>query len=107
MLLNLTCAGARAERFTLNPTTGELRAASPLRWLERTDYAFTVTAADHGTPGLSSTCRIQIQVTHTSGAVAIQPPLSPLTFLQHPLLTTAQRSEELEKGGKYEMEGCG
>lgn len=77
--VNLTCAGARAERFTLNPTTGELRAASPLRWMERAEYAFTVTAADHGSPGLSSTCRIQIQVTHTFGAVVLQPPFSPPT----------------------------
>lgn len=88
-LLNSTCAGARAERFTLNPTTGELRAASPLRWLERNDYSLTVTAADHGSPGLSSACRIQIQVTHTSGTVAIF------------------GSEDLRKGGKYEMKGCG
>lgn len=83
LVLNLTCAGARAERFTLNPTTGELRAASPLRWMERAEYAFTVTAADHGSPGLSSTCQIQIQVTHTFGTVAIEPPLSPLTFLSN------------------------
>uniref|UniRef100_A0A3Q3WF66 Protocadherin-16 n=1 Tax=Mola mola TaxID=94237 RepID=A0A3Q3WF66_MOLML len=55
-------SGARAERFTLNPTTGELRIASPLRWAERAEYIFIVTAADHGTPGLSSTCQLQIQV---------------------------------------------
>lgn len=54
--------GARAERFTLSPITGELKAASPLRWAERSEYTFMVTAADHGTPGLSSTCRLQIQV---------------------------------------------
>lgn len=54
--------GARAERFTLNPVTGELRTASPLSWGERSEYPFMVTAADHGTPGLSSTCRLQIQV---------------------------------------------
>lgn len=54
--------GARVERFTLNPMTGELKTASPLRLGERSEYTFMVTAADHGTPGLSSTCRLQIQV---------------------------------------------
>ncbi|KAJ0061580.1 hypothetical protein NL108_005707, partial [Boleophthalmus pectinirostris] len=55
-------SGPRAERFSLNPNSGELRTASPLRWAERSEYSFTVTAADHGTPGLSSTCQIRIQV---------------------------------------------
>lgn len=94
------CAGARAERFTLNPTTGELRAASPLRWMERAEYAFTVTAADHGSPGLSSTCRIQIQVTHTFGTVApsaaLQPSYSPQ---QHPLIITPTVQPSEESGG--------
>lgn len=54
--------GSRAERFSLNPISGELRTASPLRWAERADYVLTVTAADHGTPGLSSTCQLRIQV---------------------------------------------
>uniref|UniRef100_A0A3Q3JL15 Protocadherin-16 n=1 Tax=Monopterus albus TaxID=43700 RepID=A0A3Q3JL15_MONAL len=49
-------SGSRAERFSLNPTSGELRTGSPLRRAERAEYAFTVTAADHGAPGLSSTC---------------------------------------------------
>lgn len=60
--LTYLIVGARAERFTLNPMTGELKAASPLSWGERPEYTFMVTAADHGTPGLSSTCRLQIQV---------------------------------------------
>ncbi|XP_070773757.1 protocadherin-16 [Enoplosus armatus] len=59
-------SGPRVERFSLNPTTGELRTASPLRWADRAEYAFTVTAADHGTPGLSSTCQLQIQVLSSS-----------------------------------------
>ncbi|KAK2828340.1 hypothetical protein Q5P01_019374 [Channa striata] len=59
-------SGSRAERFSLNPTTGELRTASPLKWAERAEYSFTVTAADHGTPTLSSTCQLRIQVLSTS-----------------------------------------
>uniref|UniRef100_A0A3Q1EDN5 Protocadherin-16 n=1 Tax=Acanthochromis polyacanthus TaxID=80966 RepID=A0A3Q1EDN5_9TELE len=59
-------SGSRAERFSLNPTNGEIRTASPLRWTERAEYAFTVTAADHGTPGLSSTCQLRIQVLSSS-----------------------------------------
>ncbi|XP_040006119.1 protocadherin-16 isoform X2 [Xiphias gladius] len=59
-------SGSRAERFSLNPTSGELRTASPLRWAERAEYIFVVTAADHGTPGLSSTCQLRIQVLSSS-----------------------------------------
>ncbi|XP_035034564.2 protocadherin-16 [Hippoglossus stenolepis] len=55
-------SGSRAERFSLNPTSGELKTAAPLRWAERAEYTFDLTAADHGTPGLSSTCQIRIQV---------------------------------------------
>ncbi|KAM9332564.1 protocadherin-16 [Pholidichthys leucotaenia] len=59
-------SGSRAERFSLNVNTGELRTASSLRWAERAEYAFTITAADHGTPGLSSTCKLRIQVLSSS-----------------------------------------
>ncbi|XP_033954706.1 protocadherin-16 [Pseudochaenichthys georgianus] len=59
-------SGSRAERFSLNPNSGELKSASPLRWAERAEYEFTVTAADHGTPGLSSTCQLRIQVLSSS-----------------------------------------
>ncbi|XP_071377114.1 protocadherin-16-like, partial [Centroberyx affinis] len=59
-------SGSRAERFSLNPTSGELRTSSPLRWAERAEYSFTVTAADHGAPGLSSTCQLRIQVLSSS-----------------------------------------
>ncbi|XP_061755306.1 protocadherin-16-like [Nerophis ophidion] len=59
-------SGSRAERFSLNPASGELRTASTLRWAERAEYALTVTAADHGAPGLSSTCQLRIQVLSSS-----------------------------------------
>ncbi|XP_062309019.1 protocadherin-16 [Osmerus eperlanus] len=59
-------SGSRAERFSLNPSTGELRSSSPLRRLERAEYTFTVTASDHGAPGLSSTCLHLLQVLGTS-----------------------------------------
>ncbi|XP_068600399.1 protocadherin-16 [Brachionichthys hirsutus] len=61
-------SGPRAERFSLNPTSGELRTASPLRWAERAEYALTATAADHGTPGLSSTCLLKIKVLSSTRA---------------------------------------
>uniref|UniRef100_A0A673ZVS4 Protocadherin-16 n=1 Tax=Salmo trutta TaxID=8032 RepID=A0A673ZVS4_SALTR len=35
--------GPRAERFSLNPTTGELRSSSPLSRSDRAEYSFTVT----------------------------------------------------------------
>ncbi|XP_029029135.1 protocadherin-16-like [Betta splendens] len=59
-------SGSRTERFSLNPTSGELRTASPLRWAERAEYTLTVTAADHGSPGLSATCQLRIQVLSTA-----------------------------------------
>ncbi|KAM4619841.1 protocadherin-16 [Polymixia lowei] len=59
-------SGPRAERFSLNPNTGELRTSSPLRWAERAEYVFTVTASDHGTPGHSSACQLRIQVLSSS-----------------------------------------
>ncbi|XP_076023905.1 LOW QUALITY PROTEIN: protocadherin-16-like, partial [Genypterus blacodes] len=59
-------SGSRAERFSLNPASGELRSASPLRWADQTEYTFTLTAADHGAPGLSSTCQLHIQVLSSS-----------------------------------------
>ncbi|XP_028277727.1 protocadherin-16 [Parambassis ranga] len=59
-------SGSRTERFSINPTSGEIRTASPLRWAERAEYILTVTAADHGTPGLTSTCQLRIQVLSSS-----------------------------------------
>uniref|UniRef100_A0A8C5B076 Protocadherin-16 n=1 Tax=Gadus morhua TaxID=8049 RepID=A0A8C5B076_GADMO len=53
------------ERFSLNPTTAELRTASPLTASDRSEYAFTVTASDHGDPGLSASCELRVQVRKT------------------------------------------
>lgn len=55
-------SGSRAERFSLNPNSGELSTASPLRWAERAEYPLTVTAMDRGTPGQSASCQIRVQV---------------------------------------------
>uniref|UniRef100_A0A8C8IWS8 Protocadherin-16 n=1 Tax=Oncorhynchus tshawytscha TaxID=74940 RepID=A0A8C8IWS8_ONCTS len=54
--------GPRAERFSLNPTTGELRSSSPLSRSDRAEYSFTVTATDRGQPSHSATCTLHIQV---------------------------------------------
>uniref|UniRef100_A0A673NB94 Protocadherin-16 n=1 Tax=Sinocyclocheilus rhinocerous TaxID=307959 RepID=A0A673NB94_9TELE len=43
-------SGPRAERFTLNPNTGELRSSSPLSHSERPEYNFIVLASDRGSP---------------------------------------------------------
>ncbi|KAF7701166.1 protocadherin-16 [Silurus meridionalis] len=55
-------SGSRAERFTLNPTTGELRSASILRLAEKAEYSLTVTISDRGAPpqSISSVLRIQV-----------------------------------------------
>ncbi|XP_061596681.1 protocadherin-16-like [Cololabis saira] len=77
-------SGPRAERFSLNPTSGELRTAAPLRFVERAEYGFTVTAADHGSPGQSSTCQIRIQVLSSA--------LSPTTSVLSVTLTAEEGS---------------
>uniref|UniRef100_A0A674E8H8 Protocadherin-16 n=1 Tax=Salmo trutta TaxID=8032 RepID=A0A674E8H8_SALTR len=61
-------SGPRAERFSLNPTTGELRSSSPLSHSDRAEYSFTVTATDRGQPSHSTTCTLHIQVLSASRA---------------------------------------
>uniref|UniRef100_A0A8C5BE63 Dachsous cadherin-related 1a n=1 Tax=Gadus morhua TaxID=8049 RepID=A0A8C5BE63_GADMO len=55
-------SGPRAERFTLDPSTGDLRSSSPLSQSERGEYSLVVTATDRGLPPRSSSCSLQIQV---------------------------------------------
>uniref|UniRef100_A0A7N6AUZ2 Protocadherin-16 n=1 Tax=Anabas testudineus TaxID=64144 RepID=A0A7N6AUZ2_ANATE len=57
-------SGPRAERFSLNPNTGELRSSSPLSHSERAEYTLTVTATDKGLPPRSTSCSLTIQVRH-------------------------------------------
>ncbi|KAG9351769.1 hypothetical protein JZ751_023020 [Albula glossodonta] len=60
--IHYSLSGPRAERFTLNPNTGELRTSSPLSQAERAEYSFTVTATDRGLPPKSTDCSLRIQV---------------------------------------------
>ncbi|CAB1348868.1 unnamed protein product [Coregonus sp. 'balchen'] len=69
-------SGPRAERFSLNPTTGELRSSSPLSRSDRAEYSFTVTATDRGQPSHSTTCSLHIQVLSASRAPSKANPLS-------------------------------
>ncbi|KAL6115852.1 dchs1 [Pungitius sinensis] len=57
-----TLSGPRAERFSLNPNTGELRSSSPLSHSERAEYTLTVTATDRGLSPRSTSCPFTIQV---------------------------------------------
>ncbi|XP_068174112.1 protocadherin-16-like [Antennarius striatus] len=59
-------SGPRAERFSLNPNSGELRSSSPLSHAERAEYALMVTATDRGLPPRSTSCSLTIQVLSTS-----------------------------------------
>ncbi|XP_036935519.1 protocadherin-16-like [Acanthopagrus latus] len=59
-------SGPRAERFSLNPNTGELRSSSPLSHSERAEYTLTVTATDRGLPPRSTSCSLTIQVLSTN-----------------------------------------
>ncbi|XP_051253122.1 protocadherin-16-like [Dicentrarchus labrax] len=59
-------SGTRAERFSLNPNTGELRSSSPLSHSERAEYTLTVTANDRGQPPRSTSCSLTIQVLSTN-----------------------------------------
>ncbi|KAK2846728.1 hypothetical protein Q5P01_009727 [Channa striata] len=55
-------SGPRAERFSLNPNTGELRSSSPLSHSERAEYVLTVTATDKGLPPRSASCSLTVQI---------------------------------------------
>nr|XP_055052859.1 protocadherin-16 [Misgurnus anguillicaudatus] len=59
-------SGPRAERFSLNPNTGELRSSSPLSHSDRPEYTFIVLASDRGSPPQSSTTALRIQVLSSS-----------------------------------------
>ncbi|XP_034063008.1 protocadherin-16-like isoform X2 [Gymnodraco acuticeps] len=59
-------SGPRAECFSLNPNSGELRSSSPLSHSERAEYSLTVTATDRGLPPRSTPCSLIIQVLSTN-----------------------------------------
>ncbi|XP_066555914.1 protocadherin-16 [Amia ocellicauda] len=59
-------SGPRAERFSLNPNTGELRSSSPLSRTERAEYTFTMTATDRGLPPQSTSATLLVQVLSSS-----------------------------------------
>ncbi|XP_028856949.1 protocadherin-16-like isoform X2 [Denticeps clupeoides] len=59
-------SGPRAERFSLNPRTGELRSSSPLSLSDRAEYSLTATASDRGLPSRSSSASLRIQVLNSS-----------------------------------------
>uniref|UniRef100_A0A8C6SHA9 Dachsous cadherin-related 1a n=1 Tax=Neogobius melanostomus TaxID=47308 RepID=A0A8C6SHA9_9GOBI len=62
----LSVLGPRAERFSLHPSSGELRSSSPLLHSDRPEYSLTVTATDRGNPALSSSCPLLLQVLSSS-----------------------------------------
>ncbi|KAA8593994.1 hypothetical protein FQN60_004828 [Etheostoma spectabile] len=55
-------SGPRAERFSLNPNTGELHSSSPLSHSDRAEYTLTATATDRGLPPRSTYCSLTVQV---------------------------------------------
>ncbi|KAJ4935670.1 hypothetical protein JOQ06_017200 [Pogonophryne albipinna] len=59
-------SGPRAECFSLNPNSGELRSSSTLSHSERAEYSLTVTATDRGLPPRSTPCSLIIQVLSTN-----------------------------------------
>ncbi|XP_026994718.2 protocadherin-16 [Tachysurus fulvidraco] len=61
-------SGSRAERFSLNPNTGELRSASTLRRAEKAEYSLTVTVSDRGAPPHSISTILRIQVAGSARA---------------------------------------
>uniref|UniRef100_A0A669BKZ6 Protocadherin-16 n=1 Tax=Oreochromis niloticus TaxID=8128 RepID=A0A669BKZ6_ORENI len=64
-------SGPRAERFSLNTNTGELRSSSPLSHSERAEYTLMVTATDRGLPPRSTSCSLTIQVRLCFGTTVI------------------------------------
>lgn len=69
-------SGSRAERFSLNPNTGELRSASTLRRAEKAEYTLTVTVSDHGAPPQSISSVLRIQVRPLCDRVRFKPELT-------------------------------
>ncbi|KAM6933427.1 protocadherin-16-like [Xenentodon cancila] len=63
-------SGPRAERFSLNAVTGELRSSSPLSHSERAEYSLMVTATDRGLPPHSTSCSLTIQVLSLNRVIA-------------------------------------
>ncbi|XP_053500578.1 protocadherin-16 isoform X2 [Ictalurus furcatus] len=61
-------SGSRAERFSLNPNTGELRSASTLRRAEKAEYSLTVIVSDRGAPPQSVSSILRIQVAGSAKA---------------------------------------
>lgn len=57
--------GPRADRFSLNPNSGELHSASALSHSERAEYSLMVTATDRGQAPRSTSCSLTIQVRHS------------------------------------------
>ncbi|XP_039600852.1 protocadherin-16-like isoform X2 [Polypterus senegalus] len=59
-------SGFRAERFLLNPHTGELSLSVPVNHPEKAEYFFTVTATDRGSPSKSTSVTLCVKVLNTS-----------------------------------------
>ena len=62
-------AGNTGSGFTINATTGEITTAVAFDFETATQYALTVTVSDDGTPSLSDTATITVNVTNVNEAI--------------------------------------
>ncbi|MDO1446915.1 malectin domain-containing carbohydrate-binding protein [Rhodocytophaga aerolata] len=58
--------GNTAGKFAINPTTGILTLAAQLSYAQASKYTLTVSATDNGSPVLSSSSQVTVNVTQTS-----------------------------------------
>ncbi|XP_030055623.1 protocadherin-16 [Microcaecilia unicolor] len=78
--VSYSLTGSWAERFNINPVSGELRTATVLHRTERPEYFFTVKASDKGIPSKSTSAFVRIQVLPSSRML---PKLDPTSVTLH------------------------
>eukprot|EP00062_Callorhinchus_milii_P022361 gi/632980091/ref/XP_007906836.1/ PREDICTED: LOW QUALITY PROTEIN: protocadherin-16 [Callorhinchus milii] len=71
-------SGPWAERFSVEPVSGEVRTVTTLRQSERSEYQLILTAKDRGRPALTSSSTLSVQVLSSSAAPS--PPVSTVLF---------------------------
>ncbi|MDO1448406.1 malectin domain-containing carbohydrate-binding protein [Rhodocytophaga aerolata] len=64
-------AGNAAGKFAINPTSGEITLAAALDYSTASSYSLTLQATDNGTPALSATAQVTVNVSKVNKAPVI------------------------------------
>jgi hypothetical protein len=79
-------AGNTGTAFAINPNTGAISVAGPLDFETKSQYVLTVRVTDNGTPALSGTGTVTINITNVNDAPTVTG--GPLTIAENPALGT-------------------